>query len=182
MTRIGRLMMFEICNMQRVKGSFSIATELVTSWNINSKKHFIIKGVAFFLFLNDNYPNHYSFSWYNFLSEIWPLSTNYNSFRYYNLNAYEHLNVRTLGYKKFAKKKVFDVSRLKLISFCLPGKYRIPLKKVLIPLWQKHSQKRKKKDESREVFCPQKFLPKHMYVNVNVTVLIGFQCFLMLLG
>ena len=26
----------------------------------------------------------------------------------------------------------------------------------------------------------QKFLPKHKYVNVNVTVPIGFQCFLML--
>ena len=164
MTRIGKSMIFEICNMQRVKASFSIATELVTSWNINRKKHFIIKGVAFFLFLNDNYPNRYSFSWYNFYQKYdLCLQIVFNSFRYYNLNAYEDLNVRTLGYKKIAKKKnVFDVWRFKLISFCLPGKYTIPLKKVLYTCDRKIRKKGKKWRKSRS------FLPANVSAKTYV--------------
>ena len=37
-------------------------------------------------------------------------------------------------------------------------------------------QKGKKNQENGESFCRQKFLPKHSYVSVNVTVPIGFHC------
>ena len=48
----------------------------------------------------------------------------------------------------------------------------------VVYLRQKHSPESKKNQENRESFCPQKFLAKHSYVNVNVTVPIGFQyCF-----
>ena len=46
----------------------------------------------------------------------------------------------------------------------------------VVYLRQKVSPKKKKNQENRESFCPQKFLPEHTYVNVNVTVPIGFQC------
>ena len=51
--------------------------------------------------------------------------------------------------------------------------------KNVIYLQQIHLQKGKN-HENRKCCCPQKFLPKHMYVNVNVTVPIGFYFLLIL--
>ena len=54
-------------------------------------------------------------------------------FRYFNLNAYEHLNVSAYGMKNYPKNVLmFQGSRHALhhIKFCLPFKCAIPLKKV----------------------------------------------------
>ena len=93
-----------------------------------------------FSFLNDNYPNHYHFSCCNFYQKYYfclkivfnslPFQKMKSIFRYFNSNANERLNVRTLQYKKFEKKKWFRCFKaqnmhyimINHIKFCLPFK------------------------------------------------------------
>ena len=136
-----------------------------------------------FSFLNDNYPNHYHFSWCNFYQKYYfclkivfnslPFQKMKSIFRYFNSNANEHLNVRTLQHKKFEKKKMvsmfqsskhalhYDKSHKILSSFKCNN---FPPESVVY-VWQKLSSKRKKIKKITKVSTRKSF-----FENIHVSM------------